>query len=717
MAFAIGAVNVAPAQDAERSSEQTLSDFIHFVRIGNYEVAEGLGRELLALPGGAESFVELVDESGEGARFDRAVADAQRVDRLQGIAAELSRLYNEGRLALARSPEEITRNIGLLTQGLLGRSQARERLQFAGEYAMPQLLEALLQRGDPILQSEVQTLLVDMRGQAVVPLMTALPNLDASDQELVATILERIGFRQPLPVLLDLHNTTDVDAVKRATARAIRQLGGDVNGGTAAYYGALARGYFDELAEVTSFPDEDQQLLWSYDDGLGLVMQNVRTEVYHEAMAMRFAERALATGAGADAVALWLAANFSRETDTPDGYDNPAYPDSRPDAMFYAVLAGPEPCQEVVDLALETEDTTLARQGIAAIERTAGNRAMLSGADGQGESALVRALGYQNRRVRYDAALAIAGSNPVGQFAGSERVVPTLASMIRDVDSRYAVILTGADREAYDRLRGMVEAQGFRALPPADGGLGDIAQSLAEAPGVELVVINASGPRAEGLVDEVRATPKLSVAPIVVLAPATDVQDLRPRFAFDGTVEARAESLTRDEFKATVDRLARTTTGAPIDAVAAQGYIDRSIATLRDLAVSGNEVLNVDEATLQLVAALESATGELQLRVAEVLALVSAGNAQVALLDEALDLSGRDQIAMFGHVTTSVKRIGRAIERRQVGRVLELLDDRRNAERSTSVAALVGALGLSGAELAPIILEDSSDAVVRQARE
>lgn len=43
-----------------------------------------------------------------------------------------------------------------------------------------------------------------------------------------------------------------------------------------------------------------------------------------------------------------IAANFSREIDSPANYTNPAYPATRRDAMYYAVAAGSSTAQRVL---------------------------------------------------------------------------------------------------------------------------------------------------------------------------------------------------------------------------------------------------------------------------------------------------------------------------------------------------------------------------------
>ncbi|MBL4698421.1 MAG: hypothetical protein JKX70_06270 [Phycisphaerales bacterium] len=176
-----------------------LRDFIHFVKIARFDVAADLGNQLLSSGMDSEAFVDLVEQSREQIRFEEAIAAGMRVPVLEPIAAKLDTVFREGKLARARSPKEIARNIALLTQGLRARSLAHERLVFAGEYAMPQLLDAYLQQKDLALKAQVQRLLVDMGRHAIIPLVTALPELDQTRQEAIADVLGLIPYRTSLP--------------------------------------------------------------------------------------------------------------------------------------------------------------------------------------------------------------------------------------------------------------------------------------------------------------------------------------------------------------------------------------------------------------------------------------------------------------------------------------------------------------------------------------
>lgn len=702
-AWRVAGVGTAQGQEERREGlrqQELLKDFIHYVRIDRPDLARGVGEELLSLGLTGPQFVDLVEASGEADRFQQAAPKGMRMGDLEGTASALIRLYERGRLERARLPDEIARNIDLLTGTARGRILARERLLSAGEYAMPQLLEAMLDRSNPARQAEVARVVADLGRQAIMPLVSALPGLDASAQERVIDVLGLVDYRTSLPFLYDIARETSSPSVKAAAERAISRLGGQPGGDAAAAYAELAEGYYQERRELTSFPGEEIQLLWSFDPGVGLVMTGIATPVFHEAMAMRLAERSLTLrSANPDAVALWVASNFSREIDSPEGYDNPAYPASRREAMYYAVAAGADTGQRVLARALDTRDTPLARLAIESIERTAGGDSLWAG---QGpRKPLLEALTYPNRRVQYEAALALAAAHPTTGFAGSDRVVPILGGAIRDASTRFAVVLT-RDAEEYPGLRDQLEQLGYSVAPGART-IGEAATAIAEAPAVDLIVTSLSPEATRNVIAEARGNPKLLATPVLAFSSAQGLAELRAEYERDVSVAVRAQNVSGEGFEETITQLVDSAMGGVISADEAEAYATRAIAALRDLAVAGSAVFDVGDATTPLAGALASSAGERQMRLADVLSRVDRPRAQVALFDAALAASGEQRVALLGSVAQSARRFGNHLEERQVARVLQLARSSEGAE-ATAAAALMGALGLRNEDLVPLLL-------------
>lgn len=695
----------AAKAEADKNAE-LLRDFIHFTRINRADVAAGVGRKLLEknLPG--PEFVDLVEKSGELTRFEETVGRAMRAPELEATAGALLKLYERGKLERVRNPKEIEANIALLDKGQRQGLYARERLVAAGEYATPQLLAALLQRANPALKAQAQSILVNLGQHAVIPLSTALPQLDPAGAELVADVLGHIGHRTARPFLMDVLMASKSTGVKQACERALNRIGNENLGlDPAELYNQLGESYYAEKPELTSFPGEEHQLLWAFNPTSGLSMVAIRTPVYHEAMAMRMAERSLQLrGPGNDpAVALWLASNFSREIQTPAEYDNPAYPKTKRNAMWFAVSAGSNPCQAVLARALDTKNTPLARCAIAAIEQTAGDKAMRN--DGLGEQSrrpLVEALRYPNRRVQYEAALALGRSQPLSGFSGSERVVPLMASAIRDSSARYAVVLAG-DRELAAGYRRTLERAGYTVLP-VGAQLTEVASVIAEVPGVDLILTDLLRDPTDQLIAEARAHPKLGATPILALMQSPDNIDMARKYDRDPMVAVRPRGLNEAQVTEAAAQVVESASGGPIKPEEAREYASRALHVLRDLAVSGNTTLDVSEAALPLIAALGETSGPARLDVAEVLSRINQRRVQVAMMDAALNASGEERIVLLGKVADSAKRFGNQLEQRQVQRAIELASTAPDKE-AIAAAALIGSLNLTNTNLVPMILK------------
>ncbi len=701
-------VTSAGAQDApasaDRTMEETLRDFIHFVRIARYDAAHALGQELLDAGMSPIEFVDLVEQTGEFDRFERSVAEAMRVQSLEAVAAGLDRLFRDGKLARARHPDEIARNIALLTEGLRARSLARERLVAAGEYAMPQLLEAFLQGTDPGLRAQVQRVMVDLGRQAIIPLATALESVDPTRQEAIANVLALIEYRTSLPYLTAVHQGTRSDAVRQATGRAIGRLQGDPNASVAELFALLGESYYDERVELTSFLDEPFQLLWDYDPGLGLSMTAIRTEVFHEAMAMRTAERSLRLDpADRDVMALWIAANYSREIDSREGYVNPVYGPDRRSAEYFAIGAGADTTNRVVARGLADRDTPLALRAIGAVQKTAGPRTLWGEGTGVG-GPMLEALRYPNRRVQYEAALAMGLAQPRVTFTGSQRVVPLLAGAVKDAAARHAIVLTGRDRESYDRLRSVLEADGYQVLPPAEGGLGDIDAAIAERPGIDLVVMSLPLETSINTIGQIRSDEALAVSPVLAMLTPVELEPMRRRFVRDQSVAIRRSGVSDSQLSVTVSELVERASGGPITDDEAARFADRALAVLRDLAVAQNGVLDVRDAAAPLIEVLEERSGRVALDVAEVLAHVDEPRAQGSIMERVLSETDLDQrVALLEKVADSGKRYGNLLEDRLVRRLVRLAQD-EDERLSTQAVATVGALGLPNDNLLPMIL-------------
>lgn len=708
-----GDAGPAPATEAgkpaasEASPAQLLEDFIFYVNTANIELALANANALIAKNMTTLEFLGTVEDSPTmKERFDLAYRRALVMPGLEDAAAQLYKLYEGGRRDRARQPDEIERNIKLLTGTMGNRLFARDRLAEAKEYAVPYLLTTLIDSRDNAMRVEVSRLMQDMGRDSIVPICEALLKVGPETQEQLVNILAEIPYRTSLPYLYELRSTTQNDRVRAAVDRAIAQR--DNGAGVGAPIGELYRSagdtYFTGTRSVLTFPGEEHQLLWSFEPSLGLVATAIRTEVFHEARAMELAEKALSANQDdQEAVALWIAANFQREIDTPEGYENPAYPAERRDAMYYAVAAGSGPTQRVLERALVTKNTRLARRAIEALTRSA------SGADivrrGESPSPLVQALDYPDRRVRYEAALAIAAANPPAGFAGSDRVVPVLASVIGEASTRYAVVIASTPEEQ-QRSKKVLEDLGYKALAPA-ATLEALESEIVAVPGVDVIVIQQPAEAALETITKVRADARLSVTPVLAMMPLADVNRLETRQTVGSNTEFRGEGITEAQLAQSVEDLVTRATGPAIDDAEGEKYSVAAIDALDKLAAGGSASMDVGAASGALITALNGSEGDVQQQLAKLLSHVCRPGVQNALVEASFKVDGEDRVGLLNAASDSARRCGNQLDERLIKRVVESAAAAQGGE-ATAAAALLGGLNLPNARVVPLIIGETA---------
>ena len=690
------------AKEQHAKDVEMLSDFVHYVLIDRAEAAKAMAQGLIDRKLSPIEFSALVDSSSGSKRFSDAASRASRQPGLESLAAQLLKQYEGGKLAQARDPEAITANIKLLAGDMRQRSFARDRILEAGEYAVPQLFTTYFAGSDVALNAEIRRILIELGRHSVMPLVTALPKLTATQQVQVCTILGDMPQTQSLPFLYDLASTAKEETARSAAEGAIRRISGAINTQMplAERYNDLADAYAKGSPSLMTFPNDAHQVVWDYAPGTGLTFRGVDTRVFPQTMAMKLSEMALHNDAGnVRAVPTWIANNFSRELRSPEGYENPVYGKDRRDAMYYAVAAGPNVGQSVLTKALDAGDTPLVRKAIAAVEKT-GGRDLWKAATGT-RRPLLDALRYPNRRVQYESALAIGSAQPKDAFEGAETVVRTLGSSIRDASAKYALVVA-ASTEQQSSLSDLLRKDGYTVLPPASK-IDDVRQAIADAPGVDIVIANLPSQQTGELITQSQSESRLRATPILAIVSAQGYQEQYPRFARDVRVRILREGVGPADVSAAVKDLIDAASGGPISGPEADGYKARSLSVLRDLAMSSSPILQVVEAQGPLVSAVADSKGDTRFKVAEVLSLIGTKQSQVALFDSALGAEAAERTKLLGLAANSAKRFGNMLEPRQVD-ALVALTTKATGDEATAAAAVVGALNLQGTGVVTLIL-------------
>jgi len=684
-----------PAAHAQQDPLELLGDFVHYARTARPDLAAASAQALLESGLSDGDLATLLDEEStiSADRFQDAMMYAKRNAEMQDIANELDRRIESGRRDLARNPDRIKEAVDMLTSNLRARRLAEGRLIAAGEYAVPALLRELATGRDEALKLACEDVLRKIGKQAVTPLCEILPYLDPVTQRVVCDVLGDIGYPHAAPHLLELAMDENApNPVRDAARRAFSRVGGMENASLSELYGNVGQQYFKEAGSLLAWPEEAVNIVWSADPNMGLEATSVPTPIFGEVMAMRRTTKAVELDPrNRSALSLFVAADLKRENDLPDGAVDPVYGDAPYTPQFYATVFGTQVCLDVLGMAIDSYDTPLVRDALAALAKTTGGSNLF--AFGEGRQPLLEAVRYPDRRTQYESALTLGRALPITGFSGDFAIVPTLASAVRSGDVNYGLVVADneEDRRVWSQL---LEQMGFTVVGQGPS-VASLRPDIAQAIGIDLVLVKKRSVNdALDTVRELRTGTKTGATPVVVLAAALDQPELRRELNEDFRARVAMPIAEEGAFTALVDDLMLKAVGGRMTEAEAEIYAIDSISVLRDIAISNSTVYNILDAEGSLIDALSTREGGTRLLVADVLAYMDSDKSQRALFDAALAATDIEQVDLLERVADSVKRIGDRAEERHVQALLELVQN-SDGQLAEAAARVHGALNLS----------------------
>lgn len=687
--------------NTESQEAQWLEDFVHYVLIARLDLAHGSAQAILDSEMSNSELYLLVEDMDINERLTNAIGLAMRRPELEEVAGELQIRLNKGRVDVARDPAEIDKHINNLVGSARAQLLAQEALIAAGEYAVPQLLEVIVESPQRSLKAACRAMLVDIGRQAVTPLSIALPNLDPVSQEAVCQILGEIGYLHALPAIYQLSRDNNTTAkVVEVANKVYRKIGGMDDVTVAQLWINLAEAYWDESESLIAWPLEENNNIWSSTPNGELTPQYVPTDVFSEIMAMKCAEQALRVDYNsAAALSMWLAANFRRADQLLDRVDQ-TYASDMQAPLFYAVNAGPAMSQRILNRAYNDLNSSLARHAISVLADTAGGASLWL--DGDEPSPLVKVLDFPDRRVRYEAAMALGQALPASPFDGSDRVVPILASSIRIGAERFAAVI--ADNEEDQRsLAASLRTRGFTVLPPRDS-FDALQKDMITAVGVDLFILKLDSSQIMLTINAIRRHPLVAASPVMIMSSSDTAEATYAIYENDIRVGVVRSGVTEDQFTNVMNNLIRRSLGELMTDEEADQYASRALTILRDIALKNSRAYDVTKAESALIEVLDKFTGELRLTAAETLSWIATPGAQTALLDAALtEDDDFVQIALLGLVSDSAKRFGSFATDRQIRRLLSMVQSSTGI-LGTASAQTHGALNLPPSNTVPLIL-------------
>lgn len=410
--------------------EENWNDFLHYTKIGRFDMAKGHAQAVLASNPDPVKLLELSRANQQGyqilVRVNEVAPDAELAD----LSGKVLAIIEQGRFIERTEPRIIAEEVRRLSSTDRGWLTAVKRLRNAGEYAIPFMLDAMADRSRENELPYIVRALPQIGRDAIRPLAAALQTDNVPLKAQIITALGKIAYPQSQAYLKYVIENEDSAELRAMAQESIRQINQDMLQVPAAQlFYELAEKYYYHAQSLAPAQDASFANVWFWDSDAGkLVREEVDKNYFNELMAMRTCEWALKADAGfGSAIGLWLAAFFKAES---AGVEKmPAYFGERhADALVYATTAGVEYLHQALARAVKDNNAHVALGVIEALATTAGEKSLLYQ---MGPSQpLLQALSFNDRMVRYSAAIAIGSAGPKEGFAESKLVVANLAEAL-----------------------------------------------------------------------------------------------------------------------------------------------------------------------------------------------------------------------------------------------------------------------------------------------
>ncbi len=415
--------------------EDNWNDFLHYTRIGRLDLAKGYAQAILIGEPDPVQLLALAEENRPGYMLLLKVIETPHDPELAELGRKLLAVIEEGRFIRRTDSKIIVEEIKRLSGTLRGRFAAVRRLENAGEYAIMYMLDAMADNARKDELPNIIWALPQVGRDAIRPLAAALQtdNVAIKSEIIIALGKGSLRYPQALAYLKYVLEKDDSPQLRGLAEESIRQIDpAALQLSAAELFYQLAESYYYHFESLQPAGYANFANIWFWDpNGRRLIRERVDKSYFNELMAMRACEWALKADVEfGRAIGLWLAAFFKAES---TGVDMPEYFGSaHADATVYATTAGPEYLHQALARAVKDRNAYVALGVVEALAANAGEKSLLYrvGVD----QPLVQALSFDDRAVRYSAAIAIAEAGPKEDFPETKLVVKNLAEAISGAD-------------------------------------------------------------------------------------------------------------------------------------------------------------------------------------------------------------------------------------------------------------------------------------------
>jgi len=412
-----------------QSLEDNWNDFVHYVKIGHAELAKGYAQAILQGNPDPVELLALTKASPEDYQILLLVYEAKRDAQLADLIGKVLNIIEKGRFTQRVDAPIIAEEVRRLKNGDRAWVTGVKRLQTAGEYAIPFMLDAMADGTRKDEYADIVRALPYIGQDAIRPLTAALQTTNVAIKGEIILALGKIGYPQSQAYLKYIAEADKTPELRAMAASSLAQIDpAAVKIPAAQLFYKLGESYYYHAKSLAPQEDADFGNLWFWDpNGQKLDRVEVDKGYFYELMSMRCCEWALRADAGfGEAIGLWVAAFFKAES---AGVKMPQYfAPAHADALVYATTAGVQYLHQALARAVKDKNAYVALGAVEALATTAGEKSLLYQVGGS--QPLVDALSFNNRAVRYSAAIAIASAGPRESFPESKLVVANLAEAL-----------------------------------------------------------------------------------------------------------------------------------------------------------------------------------------------------------------------------------------------------------------------------------------------
>ncbi|MBN2182138.1 MAG: HEAT repeat domain-containing protein [Sedimentisphaerales bacterium] len=430
---------------------QTLSedwkDYLHYTTIGRFDLAKGCARRVLDSQPDPVELLNLSKENPKGYEFLLKIKEVAPDKELAGLTGQLLDIIEQGNFVRRSDPGIIIEEVKRLSSTERGWLIAVKRLQDAGEYAIPFMLNAL---ADPSRGAEFENIaraLPQIGRDSIRPLAASLQANNINVKSQTITALGEIKYPQSLAYLKYVYEKDSSPEMRELAGKSIMRIDpAALRVPAAQLFYQLAESYYYHAQSLSPAEDAPTANIWLWDSQQRRLNSNlVAKEYFYELMAMQTCEWALkADPSFGPAIGLWIASFFKAES-ADDGKLYEYLGDGHLDAHEYATMAGVEYLHQALARAIRDKNAYVALGVIEALSTTAGEKSLLY-RFGM-EQPLIQALSFGDKKVRYSAAISIAAAGPKEPFVESKLVVANLAEAIAQAPQAAAEDTEGWNEE------------------------------------------------------------------------------------------------------------------------------------------------------------------------------------------------------------------------------------------------------------------------------